>query len=68
METSASTGHHARGEVVLRTGPAFVLTWNPPEPGLARDARGVQQQSVLPKEGVSKQLTGFNNLLLPCFV
>ena len=48
-----------RGEVILRKGPAFVLAWNPPEPGLARDARGVQQQSVLLKEGVNKQLTLF---------
>ena len=67
METSTSTGHHARGEVILGKGPAFVLTWNPPKPGLARGACGVQQ-SILRQEGLSRQPTVFYSFVLPRLV
>ena len=46
-------------------GPGICLDLESAQPGLARDARGVQQQPIPRKEGVTKNSRVFCTLLLP---
>ena len=54
METSASTWLRSFWARARHLDSSL----EPAQPGLARDARGVQQQPIPRKEGVAKKLTG----------